>query len=95
MAIQAGIVSEAETHPDHAAYENKGAYNGNEDIQPHVGFGGEALFLHELPAAVDDQYQCCVAEKADQSDHTGRRTVGGIQVQDEQVDGDNDHKENA
>ena len=55
MALEAGIVSDAETHPDQAAHENKGAYNGNEDIQPHVGFGGEALFLHELPAAVDDQ----------------------------------------
>ena len=57
MALEAGIVSDAETHPDQAAHENKGAYNGNEDIQPHVGFGGEAFFLHKLPAAVDDQRQ--------------------------------------
>ena len=93
MAIQTGIVSEAETHPDHAAYENKGACNGNEDIQSHIGFCGKALFLHELTAAVDDQHQCYVAEKADPNHHMGRRTEGGVQEQDKQVDGDNDHKE--
>ena len=78
MAQEAGIVSNAKARPDKAAHEDKGADHGDQDVKPHIGFGGEALFLHELPAAVDDQYQCCVAEKADQSDHTGRRTVGGI-----------------
>ena len=55
MALERGGFGNAKARPDQAAHENKGAYNGNEDIQPHVGFGGEAFFLHKLPAAVDDQ----------------------------------------
>ena len=47
--------------------------NGNQDIKPHVGFGGEAFFLHKLTAAVDDQrQQQSVSKTCREGDQDGR-----------------------
>ena len=55
MALERGVLGNAKARPDKAAHKDKGADHGDQDVKPHIGFGGEALFLHELSAAVDDQ----------------------------------------
>ena len=55
MALERGGLGNAKARPDKTAHKDKGADHGDQDVKPHIRFGGEALFLHELPAAVDDQ----------------------------------------
>ena len=55
MALERGVLGNAKARPDKAAHKDKGADHGDQDVKPHIRFGGKALLFHQPPAAVDDQ----------------------------------------
>ena len=88
MALERGGLGNAKARPDKTAHKDKGADHGDQDVKPHIRFGGEALFLHKLTAAVDDQrQQQSVSKTCREGDQDGR-VVGRTQQRERQSKGD-------
>ena len=88
MALERGGFGNAKTHPDKTAHKDKGADYGDQDVKPHICFGGEAFFLHKLTAAVDDQRQQQSVSKNCREGDQGGRVVGSTQQRERQSKGD-------